>query len=529
MARGTALRHRTKTVGPPIGGLNKFDAISAMPINDARYIVNWIPQATGLRVRKGYVEHCINLGSEVRSILPYYPKDGSLSVFKLFAATDSAIYDVTNSTNTPSSVVTLTNNPYDGRFSTVMFANAGGNFMSVCSQNGGYWTYNGSAWTKTVAGTAAGQISGPSPDNLCFVTLFKRRLWFIEKNTSKAWYLPVDQLTGTATLFDFGTLFSHGGGIAFLASWSLDAGAGIDDYFVIGGQNGDVLVYRGTDPNTDFTLVGVWFVGKMPVGRRNFVQYGGDLLVLSETGLNPISYITRGGAGLLRANTAVDYIKKIQPAMAEECSGSLTSYGWDLAMNTKENLLIVNRPQAGLNLDRQYALYTPSNGWCEFYNVPIRCMVYAEQVFWFGTSDGKVCRMEGYVDAVPFGQTTGQGITGSVSGAYDYFGAVGQYKEFTMARPVFLAKDKPSVSVTMNTDFKDSTNSSVSSYSQIAGSRWDSSTWDVSKWSGDYAVFNDWFTAVGIGYAGSLRIDTVTSADTFLASIDYMWQPGGPL
>jgi hypothetical protein len=53
-------------------------------------------------------------------------------------------------------------------------------------------------------------------------------------------------------------------------------------------DQGEVMVYRGTDPSSASTwaLIGIWIVGA-PIGNRCLMKYGGDLLVLTLDGLDP--------------------------------------------------------------------------------------------------------------------------------------------------------------------------------------------------------------------------------------------------
>ena len=526
-------KHFTNSASAPIGGLNVRDPINAMPLIDAVDLVNWIPQQYGVRTRKGYQEHAINLGAEVRTIMAYKPdRSGGASNTKLFGVTDSAIYDVTTSTNAPPVSLVLPGTTNYGRFSSAMFANSAGTFLVCCSHEGGYKYYNGVAWTTPTFGGGAGQVGGVNPANLCFVALWKRRLWFIEKGTANVWYAPTDSITGTFAKLDVGPLFKNGGSVSFIANWTIDAGEGIDDFLIIAGENGDVLIYKGTDPAsaTTFGLQGVYFVGALPVGRRGFSALGGDLLVLTELGLQPMSYVTRGGQSLLRASSS-DYLGKVQPELAQLVSRSSQQIGWEITLCPRDNLLVIQKPREGVSNYDQYALYTNTNGWCKFSNLPIECAAVADNEFWFGTEDGKVCKgFTGFFDAVPYGSSVGNGIYGIIQPAFNYFGNPGVNKQWVMVRPTFLASDEPGVRCEMLVDYADSSDASFPAPSGVSsGALWDVALWDVAVWGGTLNVYNKWYTVMALGYAGSLRIATTCLGDTFLGSIDYMMKPGGVL
>jgi hypothetical protein len=60
-----------------------------------------------------------------------------------------------------------------------------------------------------------------------------------------------------------------------------DGGSGPDDFFVAIGEHGTVVVYQGSDPGADFSLVGKYQIGK-PLGKDCTVKYGSQLFVLCE-------------------------------------------------------------------------------------------------------------------------------------------------------------------------------------------------------------------------------------------------------
>jgi len=518
----------SKSMPAPVGGLNVVDAINLMPKNDAISLVNWIAQQYGVRSRKGYMEWAINFDRQVRTIMEYAPARASVANFKMFAVTDANIFDITNSTNAPPSVVVLPGTDQYGRFTWTMMSNAAGTFLLCCSNNGGYRYFDGTTWTTVTLGGGAGQISGIDPANLAFVMTWKNRVWFIEKNSTRAWYLAANAISGAATLFDFGPLLENGGVLSFLARWTLDAGTGVDDYLVIGGENGDTLIYKGTDPSTaaTFGMVGNWFVGRLPVGQRCFVQYGGDLLIMSENGIQPLSYVTRGGQSLFRVS-AVDYLKKIQPLMSELVAQKINLQGWEFNLNPSENLLIVQQPTNTLVYD-SYALYTNNNTWSQFTGMPMTTMFTGSQGFFFADAANKVYKgFVGYFDAVAYGQTSGNGIAGIIQPSYSYFDRPGMNKQWHLIRPTFLAVDRPAVTVTMLADYQQNVLPSTPVYTASNGAMWDVSNWDVGMWAGGLQTYNDWYGAAALGYAGSVRLDTVVIGDTFLASIDYTFEPGG--
>ncbi len=520
---------RSASTSAPIGGLNVSTALQGMPLTDAFDLTNWIAQQYGVRSRKGYMEWAINLGGEVRTIMEYAPSRSIVGGTKLFAATDSNIYDITNSTNAPPVSLVLPGTDQYGRFTSTMFANAAGTFLLVTSNAGGYKYYNGAAWVTPTLGGGAGQVTPVNPLNLSYVQAWKKRLWFIEKGTTKVWYSGVEQLTGTFNSLDVGAQFEHGGVVSFIARWSIDAGEGIDDFLVIGGEKGDILIYKGTDPSSisTFGLVGVWYIGALPVGQRCTVEYGGDLLVIGATGIQPLSYITRGGQSLLRSSS-VDYLRKIQPRFADLLTATASQLGWEMVMSLEENLLIVLTPPNGTTTYEQYALYTNGNTWSKFAGMSMATAYSAMNGLFYGDTNGNVYKaLTGYFDNVKYGETVGNGIAGTIQTSYQYYGMPGMNKQWHLVRPTFIATDRPSVTVTMVADFQQSVLPSTPVYSVTSGAKWDVSLWDVGIWAGGLFTYNDWYGAAAMGYAGSCYMNTVCLGDTYLVSIDYYYEAGG--
>ena len=542
-----AQAHKLETVPPPVGGLNARDPLSLMPETDAVRLVNWIPDTYGLRCRKGYREWAINFptGQVVHSIFSFIspstaiPGDTFLSSptsmpGKLFAATDQAIYDVTTTTDAPASVQALSGNPLAGTFSTAVVSNTGGTTLCCVSEADGYFTYDGTTWVKRVQGTNPGEINGVNPANLCFISTWKKRLWFIERNSTSAWYGATDAITGTLKEFDFGSEFKRGGFLSFMANWTIDAGEGVDDFLVIVSSMGEVLIYKGTDPDTAgaFAKVGSFFVGQVPVGRRAFVQYGGDLVLLSANGIFPMSYVTRGGAGFLQAS-GEEYSSKIRSLLGEDLRNSFNSPGWTMALHPSERLLLVAVPDYGGTLNRQYAMSTTQNRWTTFEGIPAVCYGESLGYLFSGTQDGRVLLLfTDFFDQVAYGESVGTGIRCVSQPAFSFFKSPALNKQFLAVRPSFLSNDRPTNIVKMLVNFDTAAVTDTPSAAPVlpvGSSVWDTAEWDADNWAGGVDPFSEWMTVGGVGYSGAAATVTICTGATTMTALDYMYQSGGPM
>jgi hypothetical protein len=276
---------RTVTVTAPTGGWNARDPLAEMKPTDAVIIDNWFCTPTELKVRKGYSDWATGLNGNVTSIIDY---DSASGTEQLFACTDTGkIYDVTTAGAVGSPVITGLSS---ARWQHVQFANSGGGFLLAANGTDSMRIYNGTTWYTVTAVSTPYAITGVATTSLIDIHTHKRRNWFIQTQTMKCWYLATDAISGAATVFDFGPIFEYGGHITKIDTWSLDAGYGMDDYFVVITSAGQIAIYKGTDPATaaEWALVGVYLAGS-PVGMRCTCKYGGDVMFLNKDGLIPLS------------------------------------------------------------------------------------------------------------------------------------------------------------------------------------------------------------------------------------------------
>jgi len=292
----------TASVPAPINGWNARDALSEMDAKDAVSLTNWWPLPSDVMVRRGYTEYSTGLGAQVMSLMPY--NAGSTS--ELFCAAGTSFFDATTSGAIGAAVVTgLTNSYWQHQNITT----SGGSFLLAVNGADKLRGYNGSAWW--VDGDGTHDITGLDTALCHNINLFKNRIWLIQKNTLKAWYLGVSSIGGAANALDFSSVARRGGYLLGMDNWTIDAGAGVDDYAVFYTSQGEIIVYKGGDPSssTDWALVGVWELGS-PVGLRCSMKWAGDLLLMTQDGLLPMCAVNRTESVLLLStmfNTALHF------------------------------------------------------------------------------------------------------------------------------------------------------------------------------------------------------------------------------
>ncbi len=481
----------------PVNGLNSQLPIAAMTPQDALQLRNFWVKPYGLELRPGYRIHQNNLNDPVNTLMPYearFPGDN-----KLFAVTFEGITDVTsrqeNLVQPPRDVTWSSQIP--GTTDTVnwvQFNTLGENYLCVVCETNGYWTYSTSTgWVQHVAGTNPGEIDGTDPLPFDYIMSWKRRLWFVKVGETSAWYLPVNQIAGQVQEFDFGPYMRQGGTIEQLVSWTRDGGDGLDDFLIIIGSQGDVIAYQGTDPaNSDtFAMVGIWDVGRVPTGRRIAMKSGGDVQILCETGVIPLSELFTGalkigGPGSMGYN--------IQTVLARAISINIDEPQWEIIYYPKEEQIMIKEPVT-IN-EVQARIWTASvhnNAWSQLVGLPIQTLGILESTMYGADQDGNVYELFiGNSDDVGFDGLPNLDLLGQVQTGFSNYDQA-ELKRCQLVEPVFQGDSAPGVQVRMQTEFDFSVlPGSPQFFAPNDGAIWDVDFWDQAFWSGSQDTYLAW-------------------------------------
>lgn len=499
----------------PVGGLNYRDPISNMAVTDALVMRNFIPKQTGAELRKGWQYHTSTaLANDIGSVFSYNAPNPASS--KVFAAAAGDIYDVT--TATPA-VSQSTTGSTANLWSTAQFSTTAGNFLLAVSPGAGYWTYNGTSWTQqTVTGLPANPTS---------VAVWKNRVFFTVANSSSVFYLTtINAITGTAAEIPMGATMRNGGSMRAVINWTLDAGTGIDDYLVAVGSQGDVSVWQGTDPAnaSTFALRGVWYVGPVPLNGRFFTNFGGDVMILSELGIVPMSRLVNGQFSEIQPGPA----QKIQTVLAPIVSELRTAVAWDVYLVPNSDVLVIKLPLLD-GTYQQFAMNINTGAWCTLTGIPMVATAMLNGQLYFATDDRRVAKgFLGELDGVAVDGSGGFAVDGEVQTCFNAFGAPGQLKRFTMVRPVFIARQPPSLKVRLNTQYSFGGVAGAPSFTAEARDEWDNDTWNTARWGYSSNTYETWLGVSGLGYYGSLRMRVRgLGGTTTFASFHVLSEMGG--
>jgi hypothetical protein len=506
MARATV-----KSIPAPVGGLNARDGIASMPPTDAVVLDNWFPTPASVNLRNGSVNFARGLGANVETIATYNSASGST----MFGAAGGSIFDITVGGQVGAAVVT---GMTSARWQDLNFGSTAANGQFLYLFNGIDYPqlYNGTTWQAVTGASAGISITGVDPRLLVQAVSFKQRIYMVEKDSCRCWYLPVNALGGAAQALDFGGLFKLGGYLMAVCTWSVDNTAGLQEFFVAVSSEGEIAVYEGYDPTNaaNWSIASHFRVGR-PVGRRCFTKVGSDVVFLSADGAYPLS------KALLtdRAQQSNALSQKIQNLINNDIQLYAANFGWQVILYPIGNKIIINVPNMPGFSSYQYVMNTITGAWCRFTGWNALCWTLYKDKLFFGAPNGVVYQADvGLSD-------NGASIMADGLQAFNYFGAENQ-KQFTGIRPVLYASRGISPACQINVDFDTSSPTAVTSNS-ISTTLW-GSPWG-SPWSTNNATVRNWQGAAGIGYAGAPHL-VVSSKNAVCQwqGTDVMFQPCGP-
>ena len=505
----------------PIRGLIMNENLAVVRPGAATVLDNWICTTTGIRARGGTVK-VATVGDEVESLFTY--KSGGVE--KLFAATETDIYDIT-SLGDPDTVPTAdVSSQTAGYYSTQQFGTAGGDFLVCVNGADDMQLFDGSSWTTINSGSSPA-ITGVGTDDLSQVWSYASRLFFVESGTMSAWYLPVDSIAGAASEFSLAGVFQKGGALLFGATWSLDSGSGLDDKWVVVSTEGEVAVYEGTNPgsSTTWSLVGVYQIAE-PIGINATMKAGGDLLIATKAGIVPISSaLTKDLAAL--ADVAVS------APIATAWSARLSEYDlpWEIVKWPDRSIMLVSMANS-IKDSETFVCNTKTGAWSRFTNIGARCMAYFNGYVYAGGNDGYIKVLE------TGGSDMGTPYTAVYVGAFESLDGIGMEKTVLMIRPKFLSAHPITAhpitwKATVRVDYSDDALTAPASIDDFGSSFWDVAEWDVDLWDGGQMLTGVSASWVSVGRTGSfvapevqMTFGTTGTPLVELVSIDATYRPG---
>lgn len=481
------------SVPAPVGGWDAVSPLASMDAKRAVVLDNWFPQPGYIEPRRGDAEHATGMGTDpVETLMVYNALSEADS--KLFAVTGGEIWDATAADDaTTTGEDTLTND----RWQYVNFTTSGGKFLWCCNGADAARHFNGSAWAEP-------SITGISSSDIINVNVHKKRLWFVISDSTTAAYLPVNSIAGAATTFELGNVFSKGGFLMAMGTWTRDGGDGSDDLAVFISSEGEAAVYQGIDPDDADTwqLIGVFELGA-PIGRRCFKKVGGDLALVNIDGVLPLSKALGTDRG---AAASVAITANINNAINKATTQWRGNFGWELTSYAKGTRAILNVPLTEGSLQHQYVMNTLTGAWCRFKGQNANCWAVFRGGLYYGGNNGKVYQAD------TGGSDHGNPINMEGQCAYNYFKTPGQLKNFLMLQPLLTTDSNSRPALGISTDFRDNAELGTPTAAETASALWDEAVWDVDMFPVETRSVTDWVGVSGEGQSGSIHFNAQTNS-----------------
>ena len=511
------------TMPPPSLGLDLVSPIDNMDPASALELVNVFPGAGAPTVRLGYQQFCdLGAAAPIQFMHEYPRPDG---VAELIVSQASKLYSI-SSTGVKTDISKV-GGYLSGKWNKEMFGNNqfGYYFYLANSYGDAPQVYKGSgvAAANINASTRGGAVA---ITELCNVSAYRTRLYFIQRNSMTMWYdksagSVFTTASGTLDSYDFSGIFRRGGYLLFAGSYTNQTGVSSQDYFMAVSSEGEIVMYSGSSPDATssdaggaWNLVAHFIIGK-PLGQKAFIRVNQDVWILTQQGVVPVSALFQTDPE--QALNIVSY--KVNPLITQYATQVSLSEMWSGFFYPAGRRVYIVLPDSGssstllvYSIDTkswtQFALFSGEHSVaaCKYNSLPF-----------YGSNTGIVYQGEtGYADAV--GATgTGESIRFSGRTAFSFYGSRGNYKAFKDIRPILKAKRGITLSLGLDTNFqRQSTVTSIVTQPSTFtawGSLWGTTATvpgppipvRYTPWSGDVEYVFDRFAVKGQGHCAAVR------------------------
>lgn len=521
-------REATESAKPAPMAVKSFNAPTAGMVTNATLaagksalaLENFWPTPQGIEPRAGYVA-AATVSGPVVSLFEHRASA------KFFAATAGAIYPFTAVTTGGGALVADQSGLTNGRWSTYEVQNSGGHFLLCVNGEDNLRRFDGSAWL-TITGAGTGAITGIDTATLIYVWGHRNRVFFIQRNSTSAWYLATNAIGGAATELPLAGVFRKGGSLMMGGTWSSDSGAGMDDRCFFVTDAGEVAIYSGADPGdtNNWSLIGVYDVG-VPLGRKSMIYVGGDVLFSTKSGIIPLSAVVQKDPAELTASAVTAAIQPNWNSTVEQIPGE-----WRLGKWSTVGMVFALPLGVSSAAPNIFVANAESGAWATITGWDATDMAQLGDWLYLGTASGQVCR------AWTGGRDDGMPYTCRCKLAFDHLSDAATTKSASVIQAIWKTRAPLTYSLALTRDYGNSWGPApeIATQPDASGvsSEWDVALWDVSPWASDpssYTITTGWRGVTGVGFAFAptiqLMCDSVARVNCQLQRVDVGFVSGG--
>lgn len=513
------LRHKTKAMAQtsqsvsmpaPLRGINSRDSLANMPEGYALSLENFYPKTSYLELRGGAADHVTGITGTPKTLAIYNRAAGTNS---MYAATNAGVFDVTSPGVVGASLAARTT----GKHQWLNYGDGTNNYLMMFNGVDKPLYFDGITWIA-VDTLSSPALTGLASTKIVQAFMSKGRLFFIEVGSLSFWYLPAGVAGGVLTRYPLDGLMGKGGYLMAGANWSLDGGDGLDDVIVLVSSEGEVIVFKGTNPAsaTAWSIVGRYSLSR-PIGRRCLYPLGGDLLIITESGVYPISKALQSTS----INKSIAITNIIDQDMTNASLSYKANFGWEVISYRPQSALIINVPISEDGTHEQYVMNTITQAWTKFTNWNAETFVELNSELYYATSTKVVKAWTGTSDF-------GNDVVGYGKSSFSYFRTPGVQKRFSMYRPVLNVNGSLSFLTGIDVDYKYSVIGDTSTYTVTTGAIWGTALWDINYWAAGLEIIRRWTSpSQDVGYCAAVKIKVNTKTLTIQwISNDITWETG---
>jgi hypothetical protein len=421
---------QTITIPAPTRGIIQNENEAYMQPGGAVVCDNWKPTMKGVSLRGGFNRWCV-LPDEVPIVSGFQYASGNNQ--RMFAGQATKLYDVT--TNTPT---LIKSGQTSGNYVAAQLANQGGDWMIVVNDAGNApLRFDGATWVTLNASQIdvdlvkypGARVDGGA--NLVYVCKYRNRLFFIELNSMNAWYLGLNSVGGNLEMIPLSGAATKGGKLLFCASWSIDAGDGIDDKLVFCTDLGELLIFTGSNPAdpANWRQEGRYQMSP-PLGMNAHLAVGGDLLIATVDGIMPTSgAITKDRAELELAAIT----RQIKPMWREEAIDK-REHPWTMCKWDEYGGIFTTIPGDLPGKQKCLVVNAATGAWARFTGWDCMCFLRMRGDMFFGTQKGIV------MQADRTGTDDGKPYVAVLVGGWEMFQSPSQTVTWRQSRASFSAR-----------------------------------------------------------------------------------------